>query len=86
MSLSGTNPKTVSGDNAGTENISATYSGQTANMSVTVTCVPTVSCSNAPGRENYCQNENFNIDNGCGTMISCTGTKTCNYNWKEVAP
>ncbi len=86
VALSGSNPKTVSANNTGTENISATYSGQTANMSVTVTCLPTVNCSNAPGRENYCQDENFSVDNGCGVNINCPGTKTCNFNWKEVAP
>ena len=86
ISLSGTSPKLVTGDNRGTEGISADYSGQTANTSVTVTCIPTVSCNNAPVAGNYCQNESFSVDNGCGSIITCNGTKTCNYNWKEVAP
>lgn len=86
VSLSGTNPKTVSGDNTGSENISATYNSQTANMNVTVTCIPSVNCSNAPGKDNYCQSESFSVDNGCGVNITCNGTKTCDYNWKEVAP
>jgi membrane peptidoglycan carboxypeptidase len=41
---------------------------------------------NFPGRENYCQNQTFTVNNGCGASITCNGTKTCNYNWKEVAP
>lgn len=86
VSLSGTNPKVVTGNQAGTEGISASYNSQTNNMSVTVTCVPTVSCDNAPGRENYCQDQPFEVDNGCGINITCNGTKTCDYNWKEVAP
>lgn len=86
ISLSGTSPKVVTGDNSGTEGISASYSGQTANTNITVTCLPTVTCDNAPGASNYCQNDSFSVDNGCGATITCNGTKTCNYNWKEVAP
>jgi hypothetical protein len=86
VALSGTDPRTVTGTSAGSATISASYSGQTANTNVTVSCVPTVSCSNAPNAGNYCENETFTIDNGCGVMISCNGTKSCNYNWKEVAP
>lgn len=86
VSLGGTSPKVVTGDNSGTESVSASYSGQTASTNVTVTCLPTVSCSNAPNTGNYCQNQSFNVDNGCGATITCNGTKTCDYNWKEVAP
>lgn len=85
-SLSGADPKTVTADNEGSEIINAQYSAQTASTQATVTCVPTVSCDNAPGKENYCQNQEFTVDNGCGSNITCNGTKTCNYNWKEVAP
>ncbi len=88
VSLSGSSPKIITGNQAGTESVSATYSGQTARTNVTVTCVPTFSCDNAPSGGNYCQNENVPaFDNGCGVSISnCPGTKTCNYNWTEVAP
>ncbi len=86
ISLSGVSPKTVSGDNAGGESVSATYSGQTATSNVTVTCLPTVSCANAPGQGNYCEGQTFTVDNGCGVSITCNGTKSCNYNWREVAP
>lgn len=86
ISLSGSDPRTVNGDDIGVENVSAEYNGQTAVSEVTVTCLPTVSCVNAPGRENYCQNETFAVSNGCGVDITCNGIKTCDYNWKEVAP
>lgn len=86
VTLSGSSPRVVTGNQAGTEAISASYSGQTNNMDVTVTCVPTISCDNAPGRENYCKDQPFDTDNGCGITITCNGTKTCDYNWKEVAP
>lgn len=86
VSLSGSDPKAVTANSSGTEGISASYSGQTNNINVTVTCLPTIDCSNAPGRENHCANETYNVDNGCGVSIVCNGTKTCNYNWKEVSP
>jgi hypothetical protein len=86
ITLSGSDPRTVTAGVSGTESLSASYSGQTANMSVTVACIPTVTCSNASGRENYCQNQTFTVDNGCSAIITCNGTKSCNYNWKEVAP
>ncbi len=91
VSLSGSAPKTVTAGANGTENLSVTYSGQTANTQATVTCVPTYtqsSCATHPEAQNHCQNEGFTIsDNGCGVPVSCSGgTKTCDFNWKEVAP
>jgi hypothetical protein len=72
--------------NQGQERFSSTYSGQSQLVDVTVTCIPSVSCTNAPGRDGYCQNESFSVDNGCGVPVDCNGTKTCDFNWKEVAP
>lgn len=91
ISLSGGTPKTVTAGTAGNENISVTYNGQTASTQATVTCVPTYtqsSCATHPEAQKHCQNEGFTIpDNGCGVPVSCTGgTKTCDFNWKEVAP
>jgi hypothetical protein len=91
VNLSGNAPKTVTAGTAGNENISVSYNGQTANTQATVTCVPTYtqsSCATHPEAQNHCQNEGFTIpDNGCGVPVNCTGgTKTCDFNWKEVAP
>lgn len=86
ITLSGTNPRVVTAGTPGTEGFSATYNGQTVNLSATVTCIPTVSCTTAPEAANFCQNETFTTNNGCGTTITCNGTKSCEYNWKEVAP
>jgi hypothetical protein len=76
----------VNGHTQGQERFSSTFSGQTQFIDVTVTCIPSVSCANAPGRDSYCQNETFSVDNGCGVSVDCSGTKTCDFNWKEVAP
>jgi hypothetical protein len=91
VSLSGSTPRIVTAGTAGNETLSVTYNGQTASTQATVTCVPTYtqsSCATHPEAQKHCQNEGFTIsDNGCGVPVSCTGgTKTCDFNWKEVAP
>ncbi|OGI21842.1 MAG: hypothetical protein A2808_02765 [Candidatus Moranbacteria bacterium RIFCSPHIGHO2_01_FULL_55_24] len=86
ISLSGTNPVIVTANAPGTESMSASYSGQTANMDVTVICVPTTSCAADPRGDDYCPSETYTIDDSCGTTLTCNGRRTCDYNWKEVAP
>ncbi|OGI21948.1 MAG: hypothetical protein A2808_02265 [Candidatus Moranbacteria bacterium RIFCSPHIGHO2_01_FULL_55_24] len=86
ISTSGTNPVTLSADTPGSESLSASYSGQTANMNVTVSCVPTTSCATDPRGDNYCPSETYTINDGCGTTLTCNGRRACDYNWKEVAP
>lgn len=41
-----------------------------------------VNCSAAAG---HCSGELFNDANNCGTN-NCTGTRFCDFNWREVAP
>lgn len=74
----------------GVTNISVSnYAGETAVPApVTVTCIPTINCSTPPHdatTANTCRNKNFIIDDGCGGTVICTGTRTCDFNWKEVS-
>ena len=86
VSLSGTNPKTLTATNSGTESIQATYSGNTVTRSVTVTCTDSGACQRDSRSQSLCQKDTFNVTDNCGQVQNCTGEKTCDYNWKEVAP
>ncbi|MDP2837981.1 MAG: hypothetical protein Q8O53_01760 [Candidatus Moranbacteria bacterium] len=84
---------TVTGTNAGSATITATYNAvapATATVVVTPVSTCTNSCASASSQviaATTCSNTTFQIDNGCGTSISCSGTQVCgDYNWKEVAP
>lgn len=83
----------VSANNPGTERVSATSSAQTANIDVSVRCeAPSKEqlCSSDPRYGELCLSDTFNVSttNSCGETISydCNGTKSCDFNWKEVAP
>ncbi len=74
----------------GSSNISTTpYTGiPSGNAVATVICIPSVSCV-SPGpaatAANTCPSQTFTIDDGCGYPITCSGTRTCDFNWKEVS-
>ncbi len=73
----------------GSSNISTTpYSGiPSGNAVANVICIPSVSCASAgpaATAANTCPSQNFTIDDGCGYSIVCPGTRTCDFNWKEV--
>jgi hypothetical protein len=74
----------------GSSNISTTpYSGiPSGNAVANVICIPSVSCASAgpaATAANTCPSQTFTIDDGCGFPVTCTGTRTCDFNWKEVA-
>ncbi len=79
-------PDTGPGQQFLEEVISATYSGQSSNLSITVgeTCL--YDCSTQ--KSDYCSGEQFSITDSCGDVRTdvCEGTRNCNYNWREVAP
>jgi hypothetical protein len=89
---SGANRGLVRGQSPGTATVTVgQYAGLSASVDVTVTvlCVPSNSCASpAPAAQaaNQCPTESFVIDDGCGSPITCFGTRTCDFNWKEVAP
>ena len=74
---------------SGSTTINGTYSGITGTATVTVTCSPTNSCADIALQTKanaICTSDSFTIDDGCGVSITCSGNRTCDYNWKEVAP
>jgi hypothetical protein len=92
--LSGTDPKvlkadipnasTTSGQQSDTSSITATYSGKTVTMPITVTENCVSRCVNQA--INYCQGKSFVTKTSCDADETCTGTRPCDQNWKEVAP
>jgi hypothetical protein len=73
----------------GSSNISTTpYAGiPSGNAVANVICVPSNSCMSAgpaATAANICPSDMFTIDDGCGFIITCSGTRTCDFNWKEV--
>lgn len=52
-------------------------------LSVPSICVPTTTCEDVASTK--CQGEQFDINSGCGPL-TCTGTRYCDFNWKEVTP
>ncbi|MEK6968784.1 MAG: hypothetical protein AABX51_09255 [Nanoarchaeota archaeon] len=86
ISLSGTNPKVVTANSAGSENVTATYSGNSASTTASVGCVPSVTCATAPEGLNHCPADMYTVGDGCGNTLACSGRRACDFNWKEVAP
>ncbi len=86
VSLGGSSPRILSADNVGTESIQASYSGNTVTRSVTVTCTDGGACQRDGRSQSLCQKDSFTVTDNCGQVQNCTGEKTCDYNWKEVAP
>ncbi len=85
--------RTARGVSTGSSTISVTpYLGLHASAFAiaNVVCVPTNSCASASSTAisvNKCSNDpvaSFTIDDGCGTIVTCPGTRACDFNWKEV--
>lgn len=73
----------LSGSNK-TENYSVTYGLSTLTVAVNVVCADPIVCANE--EQNHCAGESFVLTNTCGQSATCTGTRYCDFNWKEVAP
>ncbi len=91
IALSGANPKLVTPNPlpsfmTRTENISATY--PLVSMTSTVTAAVTKFCASNCSTDSgsYCMGESYTGTNTCGNPEACTGTRYCDFNWKEVAP
>lgn len=48
-----------------------------------IACSETKSCTTKEAQ--YCSGESFSMAGDCG-VLSCTGTRLCDYNWREVSP
>ncbi len=84
LSANGTNPRVVSADQIGNEDVVVTYGGQTATLQVTViqNCF-----SNCAGEvTKHCAGEIFPVLDSCNIPEDCTGTRNCDFNLREVAP
>ena len=70
----------------GSESMSATYGASSQNRTINVSCVAQ-SCSASEALK-YCTNETFSWPTGCAATPTqtCSGSKSCDFNWKEVAP
>lgn len=80
-------PQAVTAGTSGTERVAISRGVETILLDYTVSasCTPTTTCGEQS--RNYCQGQPFTIpDNGCGFSLECTGTRFCDFNWKEVAP
>lgn len=59
--------------------LAPTWNGTTCQAS----CSETVNCSTKEAE--HCAGEAFTMAGACG-QLNCTGTRACDYNWKEVSP
>lgn len=91
--LSGTDSKSLRGDvpnaslpgqQSGSSSITATYSGQTASMPLTVLENCMSSCSSHASE--YCLNSTYTATDSCSNVETCPGSRSCDMNWKEVTP
>ena len=79
----------VTGVSVGSSQIGASESGLSAGSTVTVVCASTNSCGSAASQTqaaSLCIGQTFTVNDGCGTTLTCAGVRSCDYNWKEVAP
>lgn len=66
--------------------IQATYSSLSDSSAITVICTK-VTCSNYTDEAQLvCTTDQFHPSDSCGGTLNCPGARTCDYNWKEVAP
>lgn len=50
-------------------------------------CTQTVFCTDYTTEVgNTCQGADYSFTDNCGDAHLCPGTRSCNYNWKEIAP
>lgn len=78
---------TATGNGPATFEASYDSSAVTSTMQVNVTCSPTYTCATSPQRNAVCAGDTYTInDDGCGSSLSCPGTRSCDFNWREVAP
>lgn len=96
ISISGANPKTLSGiatipaasnsgQQSGTSTVTFTYSGQSVVVNFTVMEICTTTCP--ASQADHCSNEPaYATQNSCQQAEMCGGTRYCDFNYKEVAP
>lgn len=79
----------VTGVSAGNADFNVSYTGLSDTFSVVVSCTPSNSCGSVSSTNKaagICAGDTFTITDGCGGTLTCSGSRVCDYNWKEVAP
>ncbi len=84
VSIVAKNPDTGAGKQIPVETVTASYSGNTKLVSVTVIESCSSDCTSQASA--HCQGEEFTVVDSCGESADCTGTRSCDMNWKEVVP
>ena len=80
-------PRAVSTNSSpGSGQVTASYSGLSARNDIAVACIPTNFCAGNPRGVLTCIGKKFTIDDGCGNTLECDGSRTCEFDWREVAP
>ena len=85
ISGNGTTPQVITaGPTPGlTENVTITQGTDSITLHYNIQPPPCIlDCSD---KVNICEGVTFNDANACGTN-NCTGTRSCDYNWKETSP
>src|SRR6185369_15138524 len=81
-----TGPGTVKGNSASSTNVYATWSGVTSpDVPITVLASCVTGCTGAQSI-NICVGQTYSATNSCGQAETCNGTRSCNFNWQEIAP
>lgn len=82
-------PVIQTGPGSKTDTVTATFSGQNVSFDVIVTKFCDQTCPPASNAA-VCSGSTFSLTSvtpGCGSVnYTCNGTRSCNYNWKEIAP
>ena len=65
--------------------VNASYSGLSKGVPITVINSCVTSCTAAQGA-NVCTGQTYSATNSCGQAETCNGSRSCNFNWQEMAP
>ena len=70
------------------ENFSVSYISEIKSATAQVTCVPLTCLSAKSVTDTYCpeESQNTGVLNGCGSTLTCPGTRFCDTNYREVTP
>jgi hypothetical protein len=75
----------LTGVNVGNGGMRVSRNGQSVNLGLVGYCEPTVSCSDVEGQT--CKDETTTVtDPVCGSTLTCSGTRVCDMNLREVTP
>lgn len=83
------NERVVTTSALGTETITVSVGSETKYVDVTVIAPVCVvqTCADYPvDSAKVCTGSTYAISDGCSGILTCSGTRDCDYNWKEVSP